>query len=64
MLSGLRARYLMFVMVNFFWGLASARDWVQFFVNWYNKEHFHSAIKFIIPEQCHASKDDEISMEY
>ena len=41
-------------------GLTAARDWVQFFVNWYNKEHLHSAIKFIAPEQRHAGKDEEI----
>ncbi len=40
--------------------LTAARDWVQFFVNWYNKEHLHSSIKFITPEQRHAGKDDEI----
>ena len=33
---------------------------MQFFVNWYNKEHLHSAIKFITPEQRHAGKDEEI----
>ncbi len=27
--------------------LATARDWVNFFVGWYNKEHLHSAIKFV-----------------
>jgi transposase InsO family protein len=43
-----------------FVGLTAARDWVQFFVNWYNKEHLHSAIKFIAPEQRHAGKDEEI----
>ncbi len=43
-----------------FSGLKAARDWVRFFVNWYNKEHLHSAIKFITPEQRHAGKDEEI----
>jgi len=38
----------------------AAREWVRFFVDWYNKEHLHSAIKFITPEQRHAGKDDEI----
>jgi len=41
-------------------GLNDARDWVQFFVNWYNNEHLHSAIKFITPAQRHAGKDEEI----
>jgi len=43
-----------------FSGLTAARDWVQLFVNWYNKEHLHSAIKFITPEQRHAGKDEDI----
>jgi len=43
-----------------FAGLVAARDWVQSFVHWYNTEHFHSAIKFITPEQRHAGKDREI----
>jgi len=40
--------------------LAEARDWVHAFTNWYNKEHLHSAIKFITPEQRHAGEDEEI----
>ena len=43
-----------------FSGLMAARDWVNFFVEWYNKEHLHSAIKFITPEQRHAGKDEAI----
>lgn len=43
-----------------FSGLTAARDWVQFFVGWYNKEHLHSAIKFITPEQRHAGQDEDI----
>jgi transposase InsO family protein len=43
-----------------FTGLVAARDWVQSFVHGYNTEHFHSAIKFITPEQRHAGKDREI----
>jgi hypothetical protein len=43
-----------------FLDLMAARDWVSFFVEWYNKEHLHSAIKFITPEQRHAGKDEEI----
>lgn len=40
--------------------LAAARDWVLFFVNWYNKGHLHSAIKFITPEQQHTGQDKKI----
>jgi len=43
-----------------FSGLSATRDWVQFFVDWYNNEHLHSAIKFITPAQRHAGKDEEI----
>ena len=43
-----------------FTGLSVARDWVQFFVDWYNNEHLHSAIKFITPVQHLAGKDEEI----
>jgi len=30
-----------------FTDLADARNWIQGFVDWYNEEHLHSAIKFI-----------------
>lgn len=34
-----------------------ARLWVQRFVHWYNKEHCHSAIRFVTPSQRHAGLD-------
>jgi len=40
--------------------VTAARDWILFFVNWYNNEHLHSAIKFITPEQRHTGQDKEI----
>jgi transposase InsO family protein len=40
--------------------LETARDWVNFFVSWYNKEHLHSKIKFVTPEQRHTGQDKEI----
>lgn len=40
-----------------FIGLQAARDWVQGFVQWYNQEHLHSAIKFVTPEQRHTGED-------
>lgn len=43
-----------------FSGLTAARDWVQSFVGWYNKEHLHSSIKFVTPEQRHTGKDKDI----
>lgn len=38
----------------------SARNWCERFVLWYNKEHFHSALKFITPEQRHLGLDKSI----
>jgi len=38
-------------------GLVSARRWVTEFVAWYNKEHLHSSIKFVTPEQRHRGED-------
>jgi len=40
-----------------FEGLLSARRWVQGFANWYNREHLHSSIKFVTPEQRHNGED-------
>lgn len=40
-----------------FESLLSARRWVAEFVAWYNKEHLHSAIKFVTPEQRHNGED-------
>lgn len=37
--------------------LQAARGWVQGFVDWYNHEHRHSAIKFVTPAQRHNSED-------
>lgn len=33
--------------------LAEAREWVQGFVDWYNTEHRHSALRYVTPEQRH-----------
>ncbi len=40
--------------------LAAARKWVAGFVEWYNHEHLHSAIKYVTPEQRHQGQDDAI----
>lgn len=40
--------------------LQAARGWVQEFVDWYNNEHRHSAIKFVTPAQRHAGEDIQI----
>ena len=37
--------------------LDHAREWVAGFVDWYNHEHRHSALKFVTPAQRHAGLD-------
>jgi putative transposase len=37
--------------------LSQARKWVGQFVDWYNNEHRHSAIRFVTPAQRHAGQD-------
>jgi transposase InsO family protein len=43
-----------------FQSLDAAREWVEWFVDWYNNEHRHSAIRFVTPAQRHAGQDAEI----
>lgn len=45
---------------NGFSSLDEARKWVERFVNWYNKDHLHSGIKFLTPYQRHYGLDKEI----
>lgn len=40
--------------------IGEARIWVQSFVNWYNNDHLHSAIRFVTPSNRHSGKDIEI----
>ena len=37
-----------------------AREWVRRFVNWYNTEHLHSAIRFVTPSCRHLGLDKAI----
>ncbi len=37
--------------------LDNARQWVGEFVQWYNEEHLHSALKFVTPAQRHRGED-------
>lgn len=37
--------------------LVAAREWVAGFVQWYNREHRHSGIKYVTPEERHSGKD-------
>lgn len=32
-------------------------------MNWYNKEHLHSALKFVTPEQRHSGEDNAIRIK-
>jgi transposase InsO family protein len=43
-----------------FSSLEHARVWTAFFVNWYNTEHRHSAIRFVTPDERHEGRDIEI----
>ena len=43
-----------------FKSLEEARKWVDKFVNWYNKEHLHSGIKFLTPYQRHNGLDKKV----
>lgn len=40
--------------------VASAAAWVAAFVQWYNHEHQHSALRFVTPAQRHDRRDDAI----
>jgi transposase InsO family protein len=43
-----------------FGGLDEAREWVGRFVQWYNTEHLHSAIRFVTPQSRHLGLDKAI----
>jgi len=43
-----------------FASLIDAREWADDFVNWYNHEHHHSAIRFVTPADRHSGKDIKI----
>jgi len=43
-----------------FGDIVQARAWVEGFVRWYNREHLHSAIRFVTPEQRHRGEDRDI----
>ena len=40
--------------------LSEAREWADRFIHWYNKEHLHSSIHFVTPEDRHNGKDIKI----
>lgn len=43
-----------------FASLEAAREWVRWFVDWYDHQHLHSGIRFVTPAQRHAGEDVEI----
>jgi transposase InsO family protein len=43
--------------VKGFDSIDTARQWVSFFVKWYNEEHRHSAIRYVTPSQRHRGED-------
>lgn len=40
--------------------IEEARQWVRWFVRWYNTEHLHSAIRFVRPDDRHFARESEI----
>jgi len=40
--------------------LFEAREWADHFIYWYNKDHLHSSIHFVTPEDRHNGKDIKI----
>lgn len=43
--------------------IATARQWVSDFVDWYNYEHRHGGIQFVTPEQRHQGEDQAILVQ-
>ncbi len=43
-----------------FESIEAARKWVHGFVQWYNDEHRHSAIRYVTPSQRHRGADREL----
>ena len=40
--------------------ITESRIWCEKFVIWYNREHLHSALKFVTPQQRHSGDDKDI----
>ncbi len=43
-----------------FESIEAARQWVHRFVQWYNDEHRHSAIRYVTPSQRHHGEDSDL----
>ncbi len=46
-----------------FASLEEAQDWVESFVQWYNKEHKHSKINYVTPQERHEERDNLVLMK-
>jgi len=46
-----------------FESIGAARQWTHEFVQWYNEEHRHSAIRYVTPGQRHRGEDSSILEE-
>lgn len=43
-----------------FTGIEPARQWVARFVDWYNRDHRHSAIRYVTPDERHYGLEHDI----
>jgi len=43
-----------------FESMEHAQEWVDYFVNWYNSKHLHSAIRFVTPDDRHYGRENQI----
>jgi putative transposase len=43
-----------------FASLAAAQRWMARFVEWYNNEHRHSAIRYVTPDERHSGREGDI----
>ena len=43
-----------------FESISEARQWVHRFVQWYNPEHRHSAIRYVTPNQRRSSQEHSV----
>jgi transposase InsO family protein len=43
-----------------FCGIGAAERWVARFVDWYNREHRHSAIRYVSPDERHFRREQQI----
>ena len=54
------AKYRPQFLTTGFADLHQAREWASSFVQWYNHDHRHSAIRYVSPAQRHAGEDRDV----